>query len=151
MKRIISLPLFCLFTLLMAGCANTGVQSSLEIRKEMFGDVKPSQVLVGKASWYGVPFHGRRTANGEIYNMYEMTAASKTLPFGSRLFIVNPANQRSLVVRVNDRGPYIEGRVLDLSYGAAKELGMIGTAVAKVWIEVYPPQEKAHDVAMALP
>ena len=141
MKRIIQYPLFCLLFLFVTACANTGVRSSLEVKKtkeEIFGNAKPVQVLVGKASWYGIPFHGRRTANGEIYNMFEMTAAHKTLPFGTRLLIVNPANQRSLVVRVNDRGPYVAGRILDLSYGAAKELGMVGTGVAKVWVEVYP-------------
>jgi rare lipoprotein A len=76
------------------------------------------------ASWYGPGFHGRKTANGERYNMYAMTAAHRTLPLSSYVEVTNLKNHRSVIVRINDRGPYIGNRVIDLSYAAAKELGI---------------------------
>lgn len=79
----------------------------------------------GKASWYGPGFHGRKTANGERFNMYELTAAHKTLPLGTRIKVLNPANGKEVVVRINDRGPYAHGRILDLSKAAASQLGLI--------------------------
>ena len=77
-------------------------------------------VQVGVASWYGPGFHGRRTANGEIYDQYELTAAHRTLPLGTRAMVTNLDNGRSVEVRINDRGPFVDGRVIDLSYGAAR-------------------------------
>lgn len=88
----------------------------------------------GIASWYGGKFHGRRTANGEVYNMYAMTAAHKTLPMGTILRVKSLTNGRKITVRINDRGPFIRGRVIDLSYAAARELGMIRDGVKKVRI-----------------
>ena len=82
----------------------------------------------GLASWYGRKFHGRRTASGELYNMYAMTAAHRTLPLPSYARVSNPANGRSVIVRVNDRGPFIKGRIVDLSYSAAQKLGVQGLA-----------------------
>ena len=79
----------------------------------------------GLASWYGRKFHGRPTSSGEPYDMYAMTAAHKTLPIPSYARVRNPANGREIVVRVNDRGPFAEGRVIDLSYAAAAKLGML--------------------------
>jgi rare lipoprotein A len=79
----------------------------------------------GKASWYGPGFHGRKTANGERFDMYELTAAHKTLPLGTRIKVLNPANGKEVVVRINDRGPYAHGRILDLSKAAASQLGLI--------------------------
>ncbi|ACC73435.1 septal ring lytic transglycosylase RlpA family protein [Paraburkholderia phymatum] len=90
---------------------------------------------LGLASWYGHGFHGRRTANGEHYDMYAMTAAHRTLPLGSYVRVTSLANARSVVVRINDRGPYARGRVIDLSYLAATELGMHRAGVTKVAIE----------------
>ncbi|MFA7228010.1 MAG: septal ring lytic transglycosylase RlpA family protein [Melioribacteraceae bacterium] len=87
------------------------------------------------ASWYGPRFHGKETANGEQYNQMALTAAHKSLPFGTILQITNLRNGKSAVVRINDRGPYIEGRDLDLSKGTALELGMIGRGVIKVKVE----------------
>lgn len=123
-----------LFALLSVGCLSatkTGV-GHLEMDRQMV----PSQTLVGTASWYGGTFHGRMTANGEIYNMYELTAAHKSLPFGSLLRVTNLSNEKKLFVRVNDRGPFIPGRILDLSYGAARKLGMVDAGVRRVKIEV---------------
>ncbi len=79
----------------------------------------------GSASWYGPGFHGRKTASGEKFDMYELTAAHKTLPLGSRVMVRNPANGKEVVVRINDRGPYAAGRILDLSKAAASQLGLI--------------------------
>lgn len=87
---------------------------------------------VGLASWYGRDFHGRRTSSGEIYDMYQMTAAHRTLPLGTRVEVIHLETGRSIQVRVNDRGPFIAGRVIDLSYGAARVLGMVGQGVAPV-------------------
>jgi len=89
----------------------------------------------GVASWYGKKFHGRKTSNGETYDMYAMTAAHKTLPMNVHLKVTNLANGRSTVVRVNDRGPFVRTRIIDLSYSAAKELGVVGPGTAPVRIE----------------
>ncbi len=88
-----------------------------------------------KASWYGPKFHGKLTANGEVYNQMALTAAHKNMRFGTLLKITNPRNGRSVIVRINDRGPYIEGRDLDLSKAAAIELGMLRKGVARLKIE----------------
>jgi rare lipoprotein A len=88
-----------------------------------------------KASWYGPGFHGRLTANGEIYDQMSFTAAHKSLKFGTLLKITNPRNNKSVVIRINDRGPYITGRDLDLSKAAALELGMVRRGVAKIKVE----------------
>ncbi len=87
------------------------------------------------ASWYGPRFHGKLTANGEIFDESALTAASKTLKFGTLLKITNPRNLKTVVVRINDRGPYIAGRQLDLSRGAANALGMVKRGVIKVNVE----------------
>jgi rare lipoprotein A len=88
----------------------------------------------GLASWYGKKFHGRRTASGEVYNMYAMTAAHKTMPIPSYARVRNPANGREIIVRVNDRGPFHRGRVIDLSYTAAMRLG-VHNGIAPVEVE----------------
>ncbi|MCG8462276.1 MAG: septal ring lytic transglycosylase RlpA family protein [Holophagales bacterium] len=90
----------------------------------------------GIASWYGDPFHGRATASGEIYDMHGMTAAHKELPLGTVVDVTNLENGRSVRVRVNDRGPFVRGRVIDLSYAAASELRMVGPGTVKVEIVV---------------
>jgi len=91
----------------------------------------------GVASWYGGVFNGRKTASGEIYNMYAMTACHPTLPFGSIVRVVNRSNHRSVVVRITDRGDLVEeGRVIDLSYGAARKLGMTWAGLAHVDLEI---------------
>ncbi len=88
----------------------------------------------GIASWYGKHFHGRTTSNGETYNMYAMTAAHKTLPMNTILLVKNLENNREIVVRVNDRGPFVKGRIIDLTYTGAKKIGMIGKGTARVKI-----------------
>lgn len=86
----------------------------------------------GIASWYGPGFHGRKTASGERYNQRDLTAAHKTLPFGSTIQVTNMDNGKSVVVRINDRGPFVRGRVIDLSRAAAEKIGMMGTGTARV-------------------
>lgn len=93
----------------------------------------------GLASWYGRKFHGRKTASGEIYNMHAMTAAHRTLPLPSYARVTNVANGRTVIVRVNDRGPFIKGRVIDLSYAAARKLGALGN-LTPVRVERITPQ-----------
>lgn len=92
--------------------------------------------LSGMASWYGPGFHGRRSANGEIYNQNALTAAHPRLPFGTRVRVTNKHTGRSVVVRINDRGPYAGGRIIDLSAAAARTIGVIQTGVAPVRVEV---------------
>lgn len=96
----------------------------------------------GEASWYGTKFHGRRTANGEVYNMFAMTAAHTTLPIPSYVRVTHVANGRSIIVRINDRGPFHGNRIIDLSYAAAKKLGVIATGVAIVDIRDVTPTER---------
>jgi rare lipoprotein A len=93
----------------------------------------------GLASWYGADFHGRRTANGERYNMYAMTAAHKTLPFGTEIAVTNQLTGRRIRVRVNDRGPFVAGRIVDLSLAGARALGSAGAGVVPVSIEAVLP------------
>jgi rare lipoprotein A len=87
------------------------------------------------ASWYGKKFNGRPTASGKRFDMYAMTCAHKTFKFGTKLRVTNPDNNKSVIVIVNDRGPFIRGRDLDLSYGAAKKIGMVKKGVGRVRIE----------------
>ncbi|HEK85829.1 MAG: septal ring lytic transglycosylase RlpA family protein [Candidatus Saccharicenans sp.] len=90
----------------------------------------------GMASWYGPEFHGRKTSSLEIYNMNDLTAAHRTLPFGTLVQVTNLENGRTVAVRINDRGPFLKDRIIDLSYAAARMLGMIGPGTARVKIEV---------------
>ena len=90
----------------------------------------------GIASWYGQEFHGRPTSNGEIYNMHELTAAHRTLPFGTVVEITNLLNGRTITVRINDRGPFVGDRIIDLSYAAARMLDMVGPGTIPIRLEV---------------
>lgn len=89
---------------------------------------------VGVASWYGKDFHGKLTASGHVYNMYGVSAAHKTLPLGTRVRVTNLHNNASVVLTINDRGPFVRGRIIDLSYGAAKALGTVDRGVARVQV-----------------
>lgn len=95
-----------------------------------------AQAVTGVASWYGPGFHGRKTANGERYNQNDLTAAHKSLPFDTRVRVTSIATGKSVVVKINDRGPYRKGRVIDLSAAAAKAIGMYRRGVGKVKLEV---------------
>ncbi len=100
------------------------------------GQLKPLAVWDCISSWYGEDFDGLPTATGETYDMYAATAANPTLPLGSIVRVVNPKNHRSEVVRINDRGPYVEGRELDVSYAVARDLGFEGSGTARVRVEL---------------
>jgi rare lipoprotein A len=102
----------------------------------------PAAIIQGEegiASWYGYPYHGRATASGEIYNMYGISAAHRTLPFGTEVRVHDLENGRDVTVRINDRGPFIEGRIIDLSYAAAQAMGMSGIARVRLEILGYGP------------
>jgi rare lipoprotein A len=102
---------------------------------------KHDGIQTGKGSWYGKKFHGRQTASGEKYNMYALTAAHKKLPFNTMVKVTNLSNNRSVIVRINDRGPYAKGRIIDLSYLGARKLGYINKGVAKLKVEVLYKQK----------
>ncbi len=129
--------------LLAAGCSskNTGYQngryrgtSSYTVRGKTYHPLKSSKNFVetGIASWYGPGFHGKKTSNGERYDQNAMTAAHKLLPFGTRLRVTNLENGRVTEVRINDRGPFVGSRIIDLSRSAARSLGMLGKGTARV-------------------
>ncbi len=98
---------------------------------------KPYQV--GTASWYGSYFHGKETASGELFDMYQFTAAHRDLPLGTLVRVTNLRNRESVIVRVNDRGPVPEDRIIDLSYGAARMIGLSGRGIGRVRIDVVKP------------
>ncbi len=98
--------------------------------------VNVGDIASGIASWYGPDFHGKKTSNGEIYNMYAMTAAHKTLPMNTVVRVTNLSNSKEVVVRINDRGPFVQNRIIDLSKSAASKINMIATGTAPVKVEV---------------
>jgi rare lipoprotein A len=132
-KSPVGAALLGLVVVLLAGCASSA-------KRPHAGAVPPAPAGVateeGLASWYGEPYHGRATASGTRYDMWGMTAAHRTLPFGTRVHVVNLDNGRETDVTINDRGPFVEGRILDLSRGAAEALGAIGPGVIPVRLEI---------------
>ena len=156
-KTTILLPLFCLLVIL-SGCsskthdstgkATTGKKPATQrpyvIEHRTYYPIPSSEGYSekGLASWYGRKFHGRRTANGETYNMYGHTAAHKTLPMNTMLLVKNLSNGKSAVVRINDRGPFIRNRIIDLTYTTAKKLDIIKDGTAKVKIVALGEEKK---------
>jgi rare lipoprotein A len=118
-----------LAVLVLSGCGGSAPETNTD----------PGSVQEGEASYYAHKFHGRTTASGEIYDENAMTAAHKTLPFGTTVRVTNKANGRKVVVRINDRGPFVEGRIIDLSFQAAKEMDMVTAGVVDVRVEVLSP------------
>jgi len=96
----------------------------------------PENIQTGVASWYGPNFHGKTTSNKEIYDMHDLTAAHKSLPFGTYVVVTNLNNGKTVTVRINDRGPFVKGRIIDLSYAAAKAVDMVGSGTAPVKLEI---------------
>ncbi|MFO7844937.1 MAG: septal ring lytic transglycosylase RlpA family protein [Balneolaceae bacterium] len=134
-RRLPPLPvitglILIIFILQACGIARVGTESNRTDRSET-----GRMLQTGKASWYGPNFHGKATANGEVFNMNDLTAAHRTLPFNTVLQVQNLDNGRSVVVRINDRGPYVANRVIDLSRKAAQEIDMEDTGTANV--EIY--------------
>lgn len=118
--------------MLAAGCGGRRVPVSVAA-------VKPGTVQEGIASWYGDPYHGRRAANGEIYDMNKLTAAHPTFPFETWVRVRNETNRKSTDVRIIDRGPFVKGRIIDLSRAAASEIDMIRNGTGKVRVTVIEP------------
>ncbi|QIA62711.1 septal ring lytic transglycosylase RlpA family protein [Vibrio astriarenae] len=125
-----------------------GGNKDYTLRGEDYTIVKDARGFTekGQASWYGKKFHGHLTSNGEIYDMYSMTAAHKTLPLPSYVKVTNTDNGKQTIVRVNDRGPFHEGRIIDLSYAAAHKLGVVQAGVANVEIEVITVEKPASQL-----
>lgn len=114
-----------------------GHQRPYEINGQRYQPLRSHQGFTeeGVASWYGKDFHGKKTSNGEIYNMYAMTAAHKTLPLGVFVRVTNRSNNKQVIVRVNDRGPFVKSRIIDLSFAAASALDVVGSGTSPVRIE----------------
>lgn len=162
LTRFIPLSALLIVALLLAACggptyhvrvldqpaSTTGklhpTQRAYEVNGQRYQPIPSAHGYVEKgiASWYGKQFHGRKTSNGETYDMYAMTAAHKTLPMNVHLKVTNLDNGRSTVVRVNDRGPFVRSRIIDLSYSAANELGVVEPGTANVHIEALGYQDK---------
>jgi rare lipoprotein A len=131
------LALGVLFAFVLAGCSSQNFSPAPVTPAGYYAPPTPDNYRGPRtevASWYGPGFAGRRTSNGEVYNPEGLTAASKTLPLGSHVRVTNPDNGRSVVVRINDRGPYVRGRSLDLSHGAAQRIGLTGKGVGRVQV-----------------
>jgi rare lipoprotein A len=131
-----------LAAVLLAGCAHKKHARRIPPPPSPSASPKPGYTETGVASWYGHPYHGRRAANGEIYDMEKLTAAHRTLPFDTWLRVVNLGNGKTVEVRITDRGPFVEGRIIDLSHAAARAIDMIGPGVARVRIEVIRAPER---------
>ena len=117
----------------LGGCSRKRVQPSIPAQTA----VAPlPEETTGYASWYGHPYHGRRTSNGETYDMNKMTAAHRTLSFDTVVKVSNLSNGKEVTVRINDRGPFVKDRIIDLSYSAARQIDMVGTGTARVNLEI---------------
>ena len=127
-----------LFLLLLTSCAAPRLRS--RAWEELSGEV-------GMASWYGHPYHGRRTSSGEIYDMHQLTAAHREIPLGSWVEVTNLNNSRSLTVRINDRGPFVDGRIIDLSYASAVLIGVVGPGVVPVRVRLASAPQRGLDPA----
>src|SRR5712691_11671508 len=125
-------------SLLMSGCASSLSRRPPQPPGSAPILAHPQTQQLGIASWYGPGFHGQSTASGEIYNQNALTAAHPTLPLGTRVEVTNLANGKSVQVRINDRGPFVRGRTIDLSRGAAHKLGMVKPGVSRVRIKPLP-------------
>ncbi len=157
LKRLIHAPLKhptlsarCIVACLLALVALSGCGRK-KTRLPTVTTPSAGAVETGIASWYGHPYHGRRAANGEIYNMEMMTAAHRTLQFGTWVRVWKLDNGKTVEVRITDRGPFVEGRIIDLSRAAARQIDMIGPGTSKVRIEVISaPAEFAGSIAYAV-
>ena len=132
--KLASLVSLAVLSLTGIGCA---AAPRFVIHREVEVSTAPNNFMQdGVASYYAEEFHGRKTSNGETFDMNELTAAHQTLPFGTIVKVTNKENGRSVNVRINDRGPFLKDRVIDLSLAAAEKIGMISTGTAKVHLEV---------------
>jgi rare lipoprotein A (peptidoglycan hydrolase) len=139
-ERHLLLSLVLLLFLMLGGCAST-----VSRRGQLPHTVTPPPTQsrpgqVGRASWYGTKHQGKMTASGEVYNQYDLTAAHPTLPLGSRAVVTNLDNGKTVEVRINDRGPFVDGRVIDLSRGAAQAIGVVKPGTARVRVKTLSPR-----------
>jgi len=130
-KQIAGVVLFCVALLGSTACAK---KKHARVTVPAAAPTLSSET--GIASWYGYPYHGRHAANGEIYDMEKLTAAHRTLPFGTWVRVTNLTNNKTVDVRITDRGPFIDGRIIDLSKAAAREIDMIGPGLASVRVDI---------------
>ena len=144
LRPVATFLLLLLCAVLLAGCGarswhKGGVRGTrpYTVRGKTYYPLKSARGFVeeGTASWYGPGFHGKTTANGETYNQYAMTAAHKLLPLGTKVRVTHMGNGRSIIVRINDRGPFVDDRVIDLSRAAANRLNILGPGTARVRIQ----------------
>jgi rare lipoprotein A len=128
----------------------TGAAVEQSIRQVLVPPMRTSvrPYEVGTASWYGQDFEGKPTASGEPYNMFELTAAHPSLPLGTLVKVTNLRNRRAVVVRINDRGPVVDGRIIDVSYSAAKVLNFQSRGVQRVRLDVMPPRKAPPTIAL---
>ena len=134
MKKLIAV--FFVIILLQIGCSSVPRYTSIKTQAERPSKDEYKLFQVGIASYYGDDYHGKLTANGEKFNKNAKTAAHKELPFDTKVRVINTYNQKSIIVRINDRGPFKDNRIIDLSEGAAKELEMIEDGIVPVRIEI---------------
>ncbi len=129
-----------------AGDAKPATQRQYTVLGQTFTplDSHEGYMEEGIASWYGPKFHGQKTSNGEVFNMYEMTAAHRVLPMNTKIRVTNLENGKTVQLRINDRGPFVKDRIIDLSFAAAREIGMLGPGTAMVRVEAVGMRTKAQ-------
>jgi rare lipoprotein A len=142
MRPVYAAASVLLFTLaFLSGCGAKKVpRTQTPARVQTPARIGTTQV--GIASWYGIPFDGRKTSSGEIFDMRKLTAAHRTLPFDTWVEVTNLSNGKRIDVRITDRGPFVDGRIIDLSLGAAREIDMVTQGIVKVRLKVIPPPKK---------
>jgi len=143
MKRVLSISMAAFVLAASLGAAPVAENRGPKVTtKKTSSKVVPRPYQVGEASWYGKAFHGRTTASGEDFDMFELTAAHRRLPLGTMVKVTNLRNGKSVIVRINDRGPYVNNRIMDLSYGAARMLEFRG-GLERVQLDLVTPQTVA--------
>lgn len=135
MKRL-NLVIIILVLVVLTGCSSTPTKTKTSATTSKTKEYSRNHSLAGQASWYGKYFHGKLTASGEKYNMRAYTAAHKTLPFGTIVRVTNTSNGKSVEVKINDRGPFVKGRVIDLSPKAFNQIGNTNQGILPVRIEI---------------
>jgi rare lipoprotein A len=135
-------------SMLVASCSSTSTRQPISAPST--GSIPSESSITGIASWYGPGFDGHRTANGEVYNQEDLTAASTVVPMGSRVMVTNLDNGRSCEVRINDHGPYVKGRKIDLSHQAARTLGIVNPGTAHVRIDMVSQPEGTRPIGTAV-
>ena len=140
--------LFIMICGLTCACSKKRVHLGTPLEKASTESIGTLEDTVGYASWYGDPYHGRRTSNGETYNKYELTAAHRTLPFDAVVQVNNLENGKDVTVRINDRGPFTKDRIIDLSFSAARKIDMVGPGTAKVRLEVLKAVSNPYPIAI---